>query len=126
MIHFCVATNQRPLKRQGLYCYLDLKVAIGDLGLKVMYSKTAQVVLVEDHVPPEALCLTWKSPPDWVLCASQTKADLIKPRGRDADQVPVKKVGEIFKASPLLRPRPVSGPGDFFACDHCRGGTYCD
>ena len=36
--------------------------------------------------------------------------DLIKPRGRDADQVPIKKVGEIFKASPLLRPRPVSGP----------------
>ena len=27
MIHFCVATNQRPLKRQGLHCYLDLKVA---------------------------------------------------------------------------------------------------
>ena len=55
MIHFCVATNQRPLKRQGLYCYLDLKVAIGDLGLKVMCSKTAEVVLVEDRVPPEAL-----------------------------------------------------------------------
>ena len=64
MIHFCVATNQRPLKRQGLYCYLDLKVAIGSLGLKVMYSKTAQVVLVEDRVPPEALCLTWKSSPE--------------------------------------------------------------
>ena len=30
--------------------------------LKVMYSKTAQVVLVENRVPPEALCLTWKSP----------------------------------------------------------------
>ena len=52
MIHFCVATNQRPLKRQGLYCYLDLKVAIGSLELKVMYSKTAQVALVEDRVPP--------------------------------------------------------------------------
>ena len=38
------------------------------------------------------------------------KTDLIKPRGRDADQVPTKKAGEIFKASPLLRPRPVSGP----------------
>ena len=37
---------------RGLYCYLDLKVAITDLGLKVMYSKTAQVVLVEDRVPP--------------------------------------------------------------------------
>ena len=64
MIHFCVATNQLPLKRQGLYCYLDLQVAIVDLGLKVMYSKTAQVVLVEDRVPPEALCLTWRSPSD--------------------------------------------------------------
>ena len=60
MIHFCVATNQRPLKRQGLYCYLDLNVAIGSLNLKVMYSKTAQVVLVEDRVPPEAL---WKFMP---------------------------------------------------------------
>ena len=110
VIHFCVATNQRPLKRQGLYCYLDLKVAIGDLGLKVMYSKTAQVVLVEDRVPPEALCLTWKSPPELGSMCLPNQEDLIKPRGRDADQVPVKKVGEIFKASPLLRPRPVSGP----------------
>ena len=109
MIHFCVATNQRPLKRQGLYCYLDLKVAIGDLGLRVLFSKTAQVVLVEDHVPPEALCLTWKSPPDLGTMCLPNQADLIKPRGRDADQVPVKKVGDIFKASPLLRPRPVSG-----------------
>ena len=64
MIHFCVATHQLPLKRQGLYCYLDLQVAIVDLKLKVMYSKTAQVVLVEDRVPPEALCLTWRSPSD--------------------------------------------------------------
>ena len=39
-----------------------------------------------------------------------SQEDLIKPRGRDADQVPIKTVGEIFKASPLLRPRPVSGP----------------
>ena len=49
MIHFCVATHQLPLKRQGLYCYLDLQVAIVDLRLKVMYSKTAQVVLVVDR-----------------------------------------------------------------------------
>ena len=28
MIHFCPSTNELPLKRQGLYCYLDLKVAI--------------------------------------------------------------------------------------------------
>ena len=109
MIHFCVATNQRPLKRQGLYCYLDLKVAIGDLGLKVMYSKTAQVVLVEDRVPPEALCLTWRAPSDLGSMCLPNQDDLIKPRGRDAAQVPIKKVGEIFKASPLLRPRPVSG-----------------
>ena len=110
MIHFCVAVNQRPLKRQGLYCYLDLKVAIGDLGLKVMFSKTAQVVLVEDRVPPEALCLTWKSPPELGSMCLPNQEDLIKPRGRDADQVPLKMVGEIFKASPLLRQRPVSGP----------------
>ena len=32
MIHFCVATNQRPLKHHGLYCYLDLKVAIGEMA----------------------------------------------------------------------------------------------
>ena len=56
MIHFCVATNPRPLKHHRLYCYLELKVAIGELGLKVMRSKTAQVVLVEDSVPPQALC----------------------------------------------------------------------
>ena len=62
VIHFCVATNQRPLKHHGLHCYLDLKVAIGELGLKVMCSKTAQVVLVENCVPPQALFLTRKSP----------------------------------------------------------------
>ena len=105
-----MATNQRPLKHQGLYCYLDLKVAIGELGLKVMYSKTAQVVLVENRVPPEALCLTWKSPAEWGCSCLPRQEDLIRPRGRDADQVPIKRVGEIFKASPLLRPRPVSGP----------------
>ena len=75
-----------------------------------MYSKTAQVVLVEDRVPPEALCLTWKSPPELGTMCLPNQADLIKPRGQDADQVPIKKVGEIFKASPLLRPRPVCGP----------------
>ena len=48
MIHFCVATNPRPLKHYELYCYLDLKVAVGELGLRVTCSKTAQVVLVED------------------------------------------------------------------------------
>ena len=84
-------------------------MAIGDLGLRVMCSKTAQVVLVEDRVPPEALCLTWKSPPELGSMCLRSQEDLIKPRGRDADQVPIKKVGEIFKASPLLRPRPVSG-----------------
>ena len=102
MIHLCVATNQRPLKHQGLY--LDLKVAIGDLKLKVMYSKTAQVVLVE------ALCITRKSPSELGCMVLPRQEDLIKPRGRDAHQVPIKTVGEIFKASPLLRPRPVSGP----------------
>ena len=104
MIHFCVATNQRLLN-----CYLDLQVAIGELGLKVMYSKTAEIVLVEDRVPPEALCLTWRSPSGLGSMCLPSQNDLIKPRGRDAAQVPIKKVGEIFKASPLLRPRPVSG-----------------
>ena len=47
MIHFCVATNQRPLKRQGLHCYLDLKVAIADLGVKVMYSKQPRLCLLK-------------------------------------------------------------------------------
>ena len=115
MIHICVATNQRPPKRQGLYCYLDLNVAIGSLKLKVMYSKTAQVVLIEDRVPPEALCLTWKAPPALGSMCLPSQEDLIQPRGRDAAQVPIKKVGEIFKASPLLRPRPVSGPATSLA-----------
>ena len=108
MIHFCVATNQRPLKHHGLYCYLDLKVAIGEMKLKVMYSKTAQVVLVESRVPPQALCLTRKSPAELGCSCLPRQEDLIKPRGRDADQVPIKKVGEIFKASPLLRPGPAT------------------
>ena len=81
MIHFCPSTNELPLKRQGLYCYLDLKVAITDLDIKVMYSKTAQIVLVEDRVPPEALCLTWRE------CLPK-ESDLIKPRGPDAPTVP--------------------------------------
>ena len=95
-----------PLKRQGLHCYLDL-VAIVDLGLKVMCSKTAQVVLVEDRVPPEALCLTWRSPSYLGCMCLPSEKDLIKPHGRDEAQVPVKKVGEVFRASPALRPRPV-------------------
>ena len=94
MIHFCVATNQRPLKRQGLYCYLDLRVAIGDLGLRVMYSKTAQVVFVEDRVPPEALCLTWISPPELGSMCLPSQEDLIKPRGRDADPGPSQRGGQ--------------------------------
>ena len=107
VIHFCVATHQLPLKRQGLYCYLDLQVAIHELGLKVMYSKTAQVVLVEDRVTPEALCLTWREPADLGCMCLPSANDLILPRGPDAARVPVKRVGEIFKASPALRPRAV-------------------
>ena len=38
VIHFCVATNPRPLKHRGLYCYLDLKLAIGELNLRVQRS----------------------------------------------------------------------------------------
>ena len=61
-------------------------------------------------MPPEALCLTRKSPSDLGCMVLPRQEDLIKPRGRDAHLVPIKTVGEIFKASPLLRPRPVSGP----------------
>ena len=110
MIHLCVATNPRPLKHYGLYCYLDLMVAIGELGLRVMCSKTAQVVLVEDSVLLQALCLTRKSPQQLGSMCLPNQGDLILPRGRDADQVPLKSVGRIFKTSPLLRPRPTSGP----------------
>ena len=105
MIHICPSTNELPLKRQGLYCYLDLKVAITDLNIRVMYSKTAQVVLVEDRVPPEALCLTWSAPADLGSMCLPNESDLVKPRGPDASEVPIKRVGEIFKASPMLRPR---------------------
>ena len=105
MIHFCPSTNELPLKRKGLYCYLDLKVAITDLDIRVMYSKTAQIVLVEDRVPPEALCLTWKAPEELGNMCLPHQRDLIIPRGPDAPAVPIKKVGEIFKASPMLRPR---------------------
>ena len=109
MIHFCPSTNELPLKRQGLYCYLDLKVAITDLNIRVMYSKTAQIVLVEDRVPPEALCLTWREPADLGSMCLPTQEDLIRPRGPDAPAVPIKRVGEIFKASPMLRPRAMQG-----------------
>ena len=109
MIHFCPSTNELPLKRQGLYCYLDLKVAITDLDIKVMYSKTAQIVLVEDRVPPEALCLTWREPADLGSMCLPKESDLILPRGPDAPAVPIKRVGEIFKASPMLRPRTMQG-----------------
>ena len=84
---------------------LDLKVAIIDLGIKVMYSKTAQIVLVEDRVPPEALCLTWREPADLGSMCLPKESDLIRPCGPDAPAVPIKRVGEIFKASPMLRPR---------------------
>ena len=96
------STYQQPLKRQGLFCYLDLQVAINDLGLKVMYSRTAQVVLVEDRVPPEALCLTWREPADLGCMCLPNESDLIKPRGPDAPTVPIKKIGRIYKASPML------------------------
>ena len=109
MIHCCPSTNELPLKRQGLYCYLDLKVAITDLNIRVMYSKTAQIVLVEDRVPPEALCLTWKEPADLGSMCLPKESDLIKPCGPDAPAVPIKRVGEIFKASPMLRPRTMQG-----------------
>ena len=42
------------------------------------------------------------------MCLPQQR-DLILPRGRDGDRAPLKSVGKIFTASPLLRPRPNSG-----------------
>ena len=93
----------------GLYCYLDLRVAIAELGLRVMFSKTAQVVLVENYVPPQALCLTRKSPAeDPTACpvrkiSSSHVAEMLT-------KAPIKEVGKIFKASRLLLPRPTSGP----------------
>ena len=123
MIHFCPSINELPLKRQGLYCYLDLKVAITDLGIKVMYSKTAQIVLVEDRVPPEALCLTWREPADLGSMCLPKESDLIKPRGPDAPAVPIKRVGEIFNASSSHYAR----RGDFFAGYHCGDrAAFCD
>ena len=73
-----------------------------------MCSKTAQVVLVENYVPPQALCLSRRSPSDLGSYCLPRQEDLIKPCGRDADSVPIKEVGKIFKASPMLRPRPTS------------------
>ena len=64
-------------------------------------------MLVEDRVPPEALCLTWREPADLGSMCLPNENDLIKPRGPDAPAVPIKRVGEIFKASPMLRPRAV-------------------
>ena len=98
-------------------------MAIDDLGLRVMVSKKAQVVLVEDQVPPEALCLTWREPADLGSMCLPSEKDLIRPRGPDAPSVPIKRVGEIFKASPMLRPRAVqeaTSSCDFFAGHHCR------
>ena len=56
---------------------------------------------------PEALCLTWREPADLGCMCLPNENDLIKPRGPDAPAVPIKRVGEIFKASPMLRPRAV-------------------
>ena len=84
-------------------------MAITDLNIRVMYSKTAQIVLVEDRVPPEALCLTWREPADLGSMCLPNGSDLIRPRGPDAPAVPIKRVGEIFKASPMLRPRTMQG-----------------
>ena len=58
-------------------------------------------------MPPEALCLTWREPADLGSMCLPSQIDLIKPRGHDAPAVPIKRVGEIFKASPMLRPRAV-------------------
>ena len=60
-------------------------------------------------MPPEALCLTWREPADLGSVCLPKESDLIKPRGPDAPAVPIKRVGEIFKASPMLRPRTVQG-----------------
>ena len=79
MIH-CVATYPKLLKHYGLYCYFDLKVAV-KLNLRVMYSKTAQVVLVENRVPPQALRVSLRSPHDLGSMCLPSQADLVLPRG---------------------------------------------
>ena len=61
MMHFCVGVNLGPLKQKWLYCYLDLKFAF-EKKLRVLFSKTAQVVLVGDRVPREALCVCCRHP----------------------------------------------------------------
>ena len=104
MIHISVATNPKLLKHYALLL-LGLEVAILELSL-VMCSKTAQVVLVENRVPPQASCVSLKSPYDLGSLCLPSQAGLVLPRGRDADKVPKKIVGRIFKASPLVRLRP--------------------
>ena len=55
------------------------------------------------------MILTWREPADLGSMCLPTQEDLIKPRGPDAPAVPIKRVGEIFKASPKLRPRTMQG-----------------
>ena len=45
MVRFCVDINLGPLKRGGLYGYLDLQVAL-QKNIKELFSRTAQVVLI--------------------------------------------------------------------------------
>ena len=73
--------------------------------LAILFSKTAQVVLVENFVPPQALCLTRKSPTELGSYCLPRQEDLTKPRGRDADQAPIKEVSYFWTS-------------DFFACDN--------
>ena len=113
MTHLCVATNPKPLKQYGLYCYLDLRVAILELNLiNGTYSKTAQMVVAESRVPPQALHVSRKSPYDLGSLCLPSQADLVLSRGREADQASAQKkiIGRIFKASPLVRPRPQGCP----------------
>ena len=78
---------------------------------KVTYSKTAQVVLVENNVAPEALCVSLKSPYDLGSVCLPCQTDRLGSSTcdmADADSVPKKIVGSIFKAAPTIRPRPAT------------------
>ena len=118
MIHFCVATNQRPLKRQGLYCYLDLKVAIGDLGLKVNQQRLHDAMLstifksvFEDIVPDSAVGIYSSGKKDRMGCEI--------PKIIDFRSLPVGVQDDLMRAEILLTMWPqyqISGYERMFHC----------
>ena len=102
-IHFCVGINLGSLRQGGLYCYLDLQVAL-EKKIKAVLSKAAQVVLVEDKVLPEVLCVACRHPRTLSSLCLPPKHDLVKLQGSDAGRYSDKQVGKICKAPPAVRP----------------------